>query len=76
MVARLRVSSGNDWQGGNEQADPVTREKQASAKCRECGKDMNPVDAMVGGAGDGKEPVCQSCAKNSMNPKKGSAQFN
>jgi Zn finger protein HypA/HybF involved in hydrogenase expression len=33
----------------------------AELKCRQCGKPMNPVDAMVGGAGDGKDPICQAC---------------
>ena len=31
-------------------------------KCRVCGKKMNPVDALVGGAGkDKKGPICRKC---------------
>jgi hypothetical protein len=39
-----------------------------AAKCRECGKDMNPVDALVGG-GTGKDPICQKCVQEKA-PKK------
>lgn len=39
-----------------------TGSQAASKKCRECGKDMNPVDALVGG-GTGKEPICNDCVE-------------
>lgn len=43
-----------------------TAAKTATAQCNQCGKPMNPVDAMVGGAGDGKKPICQACAKKNQ----------
>jgi hypothetical protein len=43
-----------------EQSAPLA--KEAGFRCRLCGREMNPVDALVGGADKGA-PVCQACAQ-------------
>jgi hypothetical protein len=52
------------FNGAKKGASPLGKEeKSAGAKCGQCGKPMNPADAMVGGAGDGKKPTCGACAR-------------
>jgi hypothetical protein len=52
------------FNGAKKGASPLGKEeKSAGAKCGQCGKPMNPADAMVGGAGDGRKPTCGACAR-------------
>lgn len=62
--------NGPDYHGldGDNYGDPYGRmdrhheaAKTTGAQCRQCGKNMNPVDAQVGG---GKNPICGQCARD------------
>jgi hypothetical protein len=48
-------------------------EKSAGSKCRQCGKAMNPADALVGGADKGA-PICQGCTKTNHSAAVGKAE--